>query len=123
MASSGGLGPLSTCTSERRDGAGGGLVTVSSAPCATVAQKLRSDPVHWASMNSQRSQIVDLTDPGLMPDGWQTLAKPPLAAPEDTVIYELHMRDFSMNDATVPEEHRGKYLAFTDVQSLSLIHI
>ena len=89
-----------------------------------VEFNLATDPYSISlSMNSQRSQIVDLTDPGLMPDGWQTLAKPPLAAPEDTVIYELHMRDFSMNDATVPEEHRGKYLAFTDVQSNGMQHL
>ena len=39
--------------------------------------------------------------------------KPPLAAPEDIVLYELHVRDFSANDATVPEALRGTYKAFT----------
>jgi pullulanase len=52
-----------------------------------------------------------------MPDGWDTLAKPALAAPEDIVVYELHVRDFSANDPTVPAEHQGKYLAFTDIES------
>ncbi len=89
-----------------------------------VELNLVTDPYSISlSMNSLRSQIVDLNDPSLMPEGWQTLAKPPLAAPENTVIYELHMRDFSMNDATVPEEHRGKYLAFTDVQSNGMQHL
>ena len=32
-------------------------------------------------------------------------------------IYELHLRDFSINDASVPAAHRGKYLAFTDAGS------
>ncbi|MFN8531482.1 MAG: pullulanase-type alpha-1,6-glucosidase [Anaerolineae bacterium] len=49
--------------------------------------------------------------------------KPPLAAPEDIVVYELHVRDFSINDATVPEAHRGTYLAFTDTESAGMQHL
>ena len=48
-----------------------------------------------------------------MPAGWATLVKPPLAAPEDITIYELHVRDFSIQDLTVPEAYRGTYMAFT----------
>jgi pullulanase len=36
---------------------------------------------------------------------------------EDDVLYELHVRDFSISDATVPEAHRGGYLAFTRCSS------
>jgi pullulanase len=75
------------------------------------------------STDSEYSQIVDLGDPALKPAGWDTLAKPPLAAPEDAVIYELHVRDFSAYDETVPPEHRGKYLAFTDVNSNGMLHL
>lgn len=63
--------------------------------------------------NSERSQIVDLADPALAPAGWVMQKKPPLAAPEDAVVYELHVRDFSATDATVPDSLRGTYLAFT----------
>lgn len=74
-----------------------------------------TDPYSRAlSMNSRHSQIVNLADPELAPEGWDTLAKPPLAAPEDAVIYELHVRDFSVFDGTVPAAHRGTYLAFTE---------
>jgi pullulanase-type alpha-1,6-glucosidase len=66
------------------------------------------------SMNSARSQIVDLNDPSLKPDGWDTLVKPALEAPEDIVLYELHIRDFSANDSSVPEAHIGTYMAFAD---------
>ncbi|HSB21204.1 MAG TPA: pullulanase-type alpha-1,6-glucosidase [Anaeromyxobacteraceae bacterium] len=66
------------------------------------------------SPNGLYAQIVDLADPALKPAGWDALAKPPLAAPEDIVIYESHIRDFSATDATVPAAHRGKYLAFAD---------
>jgi pullulanase len=35
-----------------------------------------------------------------------------IAGPEDVSIYELHVRDFSASDDTVPEHLRGKYAAF-----------
>ena len=58
-----------------------------------------TDPYsHGLSMDSRRSQIVNLADEDLQPDGWATLAKPALAAPEDIVLYELHVRDFSVNE-------------------------
>src|SRR5690349_1540327 len=74
-------------------------------------------------MNSQRSQIVDLSDTELKPQGWDQLAKPALAAPEDIVIYELHIRDFSISDKTVPEELRGTYKAFTIKDSNGMQHL
>jgi len=43
--------------------------------------------------------------------------RPPARANADLVVYELHVRDFSIGDATVPAEHRGEYLAFTDTGS------
>jgi pullulanase-type alpha-1,6-glucosidase len=65
------------------------------------------------STNSTRSQIVELGHADLAPQGWDKLQKPVLEAPEDIVLYELHVRDFSINDATVPEEERGTFKAFT----------
>ena len=65
------------------------------------------------SMDSRRSQIVDMNDPALLPDGWGRSPKPPLAAPEDIVLYELHVRDFSALDAETPPELRGTFRAFT----------
>jgi pullulanase-type alpha-1,6-glucosidase len=38
-------------------------------------------------------------------------------------IYELHLRDFSISDASVPTGHRGKYLAFTDANSAGMRHL
>jgi pullulanase/glycogen debranching enzyme len=66
---------------------------------------------------------VDLGDETLQPDGWETVKKPPLAAPEDIVIYELHIRDFSIGDQTVPEELRGTYKAFTIKDSNGMKHL
>lgn len=73
-----------------------------------------TDPYSVAlSINSELSQVVDLADPTLAPQGWSALAKPKLEAPEDIVLYELHARDFSINDLTVPESERGTFKAFT----------
>lgn len=89
-----------------------------------IETNLVTDPYSVSlSMNSQRSQIVDLNDASLKPQGWDTLAKPTLAAPEDIVLYELHIRDFSISDATVPEELRGTYKAFTVKDSNGMKHL
>ena len=73
--------------------------------------------------NSQRSVLVDLDHPALLPSGWDRLRKPALIKPEYSTIYELHVRDFSISDATVPAAHRGTYLAFTDRQSNGMRHL
>ncbi|PYQ18726.1 MAG: DUF3372 domain-containing protein, partial [Acidobacteria bacterium] len=75
------------------------------------------------SRNSQRSQIVDLADPALKPPEWDALAKPALEAPEDIVLYELHVRDFSAGDASVPEGLRGTFKAFTQTDSNGMKHL
>ncbi len=64
------------------------------------------------STGSRQSQLVNLNDPDLKPAGWDNLIKP-LPNHSDITLYEAHMRDFSINDQTVPEEHRGTYMAFT----------
>ncbi len=89
-----------------------------------VEKNIVTDPYSFSlSLNSQRSQLVDLADPELMPEGWLDYTKPDLAAPEDIVLYELHVRDFSIYDESVPEEHRGKFLAFTDTESNGMQHL
>ena len=89
-----------------------------------IETNLVTDPYSLSlSMNSQRSQIVDLNDAALKPQGWDTVAKPALAAPEDVVVYELHIRDFSISDQTVPEELRGTYKAFTVKDSNGMKHL
>jgi pullulanase len=75
------------------------------------------------AMNSTRSQIIDLNDPTWMPMGWETLQKPVLDSLSDIVIYELHLRDFSIRDQTVPENLRGTYLAFTEHESDGMRHL
>ncbi len=89
-----------------------------------VERNLVTDPYSLSlSLNSARSQIVDLEAAALKPPGWETLAKPPLAAPEDSVVYELHVRDFSLHDPSVPEAERGTFKAFTRSGSNGMRHL
>ncbi|CAM2070499.1 Pullulanase [Sulfidibacter corallicola] len=75
------------------------------------------------AMGSERSLIVDMHDPATQPADWDVLAKPALAAFEDITIYELHLRDFSITDTTVPSEWRGRYKAFSASGSNGMNHL
>ena len=66
-------------------------------------------------------QIVDLSAPDLAPEGWEEESSPPQGPFTDISVYELHIRDFSATDSTVPEHLRGKYLAFSLVCSPLLL--
>ena len=89
-----------------------------------IETNLVTDPYSLSlSKNSGRSQIVDLRDPALKPAGWDSLAKHPPAAPEDIVLYELHVRDFSAQDASVPAALRGTFKAFTLPGSAGMTHL
>ena len=89
-----------------------------------IETNLATDPYSFSlSTNSQRSQIVDLKARALKPRGWDSLAKPASLVPENTVIYELHIRDFSATDESVPVELRGTYRAFTQVKSNGMKHL
>lgn len=84
-----------------------------------------SDPYALSlSTNSEYSQVVDLDDPALKPQGWDDLQRPvEQTNPADFVIYEAHVRDFSANDESTPTDHRGKFLAFTDQDSVPVTHL
>ena len=71
------------------------------------------------SRNSQYSHFTDVTDPKLKPDGWDELQKTAIP-PADISIYEVHIRDFSIGDETVPPSKRGLYTAFNASEPLSL---
>ena len=74
-----------------------------------------TDPYSVAlTLDSTRSVAIDLADAAYRPRAWETTAAPRLGQPVDSMIYELHVRDFSINDADVPAGHRGSYLAFAD---------
>lgn len=79
-----------------------------------IVTNLVTDPYSFSlSMDSKRTQIINLSDAALKPHHWDHLHKPRLRAPEDVAIYELHVRDFSMHDTSVPELQRGTFNAFS----------
>ena len=89
-----------------------------------VEHNLVTDPYSFGlSMNSTRSQIVDLRDAALKPAGWDMLAKPELNAPEDISLYELHVRDFSADDPLVPDDLKGTFKAFTLEDTYGVNHL
>ncbi len=99
-------------------------VTVYAPDSGTIVTNLVTDPYSYSlSQNSTRSQIVQLDDPALIPEGWADRSRPDVEAPEDIVLYELHVRDFSANDQTVPEPLRGTFAAFTAVDSDGMQHL
>jgi len=65
------------------------------------------------STDSRYSQFVDVkNDDTLKPEGWDEIRKTQPAR-SDISLYEVHLRDFSIADSTVPETDRGTYQAFT----------
>ncbi|MEO8555713.1 MAG: alpha-amylase family glycosyl hydrolase, partial [Actinomycetota bacterium] len=90
-------------------------VVVFAPTTGNVETNLVTDPYSVAlTLNSTRSVAVDLADPALKPALWQDSKAPVLKQKVDQTIYELHVRDFSVGDPTVPVAHRGSYLAFAD---------
>lgn len=74
--------------------------------------------------DSRRSYIAELNAASLKPEGWDDGRAPDkAAAATDMTIYELHVRDFSINDPTVTRSHRGKYLAFPESDSNGMKHL
>ncbi len=73
--------------------------------------------------NSARSFVANLDSEALKPRGWDRHRIPALAHPADISLYELHVRDFSLNDDSVPAARRGKYLAFTEGDSRGMRHL
>ena len=73
--------------------------------------------------DSTRSVAVDLADPRLAPEQWATTRAPAVRNDSARSIYELHLRDFSAADETVPPELRGTYRAFTVADSAGVRHL
>jgi pullulanase/glycogen debranching enzyme len=94
-------------------------------PNTGLVRNLVTDPYSVSlTTDSLRSYIADLDSPKLKPAGWDKAQAPQtVRAPTDLTVYELHVRDFSINDATVSAANRGKYLAFTEAKSNGMKHL
>ncbi len=91
---------------------------------SAVDTNVTSDPYSIdIALNGTKSRITDLDSDETKPAGWDEDASPTLRSFSDMSVYELHIRDFSVNDLTVPAAHRGFYEAFSDQQSDGMRHL
>lgn len=98
-------------------------VTVYAPTTDAVEVNRVTDPYSVAlTLNSTHSVLVDLDDREHQPRLWRQ-ADQPEVEPVDQTIYELHVRDFSISDETVPEELRGTYLAFAEEGTAGREHL
>lgn len=82
--------------------------------CVTVDGETKEavDPYAKAvGVNGDRGMVIDLASTN--PEGFLEEQKPVFANPTDAVLYELHIRDFSVDESS-GMQHKGKYLAFTE---------
>ncbi|TDX59296.1 type I pullulanase [Orenia marismortui] len=63
------------------------------------------------SQNGLKGAIIDLEETN--PKGWKNDKRPSLKTPENSIIYEMHVRDFSIYPNS-GMKYKGKYLAFTE---------
>lgn len=66
--------------------------------------------------NGKRGLIFDSAETN--PEGWESDQNIIPESPVDTVLYELHIRDFSMSPAS-GMKNKGKFLAFTEVDTVT----
>lgn len=75
---------------------------------------LDETPGMWAKavgVNGNRAAIIDMNETN--PTGWNYDKRPPLKDFNNIILYEVHIRDFSM-DANSGIKNKGKFLAFTE---------
>ncbi len=70
------------------------------------------DPyVRAASVNGDKGVVIDLNETN--PKKWKANKKPEFKKPEDAIIYELHVRDLSIQPESGIKQ-KGKYLGVTE---------
>jgi len=75
---------------------------------------LEETPGMWVKatgVNGKRAAIINFADTN--PADWENDVRPPLKNFTDIMLYEVHMRDFSMASNS-GMKHKGKFLAFTE---------
>lgn len=74
------------------------------------------DPYTYGlSINGKKGYIVDLNSKELMPDDWDNISHKKLEHPQDAIIYETHIRDFTISkESGIKKQYRGKYIGTTE---------
>jgi pullulanase len=83
--------------------------------CVKIDGKwLEETPGMWVKavgINGKRAAVIDFAETN--PAGWDNDVRPPFKNPVDAVIYEVHIRDFSVSPNS-GMNHKGKFQAFTE---------
>ena len=95
----------------------------------TVNQDLKNHK-YWFEVNGKKSVGVFakavgvnssfgvVADPSeVNPDGWENDKRPVVKSPADLVIYEMHHRDFSIDESS-GLKNKGKFLALTEAKAI-----
>ena len=68
-----------------------------------------------AGLNGKRGMVVNFTKLNKEIEGWASDTRPDFGAPTDASIYEIHVRDMTINpNSGVKEENRGKVLGLAE---------
>ena len=70
------------------------------------------------SINGQRAAIIDFA--ATNPEGWAQDVRPAMPDMTDIVVYETHLRDFTMSPNS-GVEHKGKFLGLTEEAPLNYL--
>ena len=99
-------------------------VTVYVPETGKVEKNLVTDPYSVSlTVDSTRSVAVNMNNPSVAPTVWTNSKAPVIQDDAQRSIYELHVRDFSAADTSVPEYMRGTYMAFTQFESNGMRHL
>ena len=67
-------------------------------------------------VNGNRGMVIDLDSTN--PEGWENDTKPELKYATDSIIYEAHIRDLSIDETSgISNEYKGKFKALTILDS------
>lgn len=80
-------------------------------------------------LNGEKGYLVDINSHVTMVDGWLDDQRPPLINKEDSIIYELHLRDISIfPESGISARNRGKFCglvetgtSYTDASTLKTV--
>lgn len=77
------------------------------------------DPYAFAvGVNGDQSMVVDLESTN--PEGWSQDKKPEFKNPTDAIVYEMHVRDFTIDSSSkVQDELKGKFKALLEETPLN----
>ncbi len=72
-----------------------------------------------AGMSGDKGFILDIDADELKPAGWDALTRPELEHPEDAIIYETHVRDFTIDPNWGGDASKaGKYLGLVEAGTI-----